>query len=183
MQSAAPAPPLSSASEPAWLARLPAGRDLDRDELRALARAIGDERGSWQEQVRHEPERRHFVQLHRDPNVDVWLICWTNQQETGLHDHDVSSGAVHVCSGSLVEDRLESRDGVLHRASIVRPAGRTFDFDSSHVHCVRHPDGAAPAVSIHVYSPALWRMGYYEIGPDGLLRRSSISHAEEMLAG
>jgi hypothetical protein len=35
-------------------------------------------------------------------------------------------------------------------------------------------------VSIHVYSPALWRMGYYDFGENGLLRRTSVSYAEEM---
>jgi hypothetical protein len=33
-----------------------------------------------------------------------------------------------------------------------------------------------------VYSPALWRMGYYEIGDSGLLQRVSVSYAEEIAA-
>jgi Cysteine dioxygenase type I len=161
---------------------LPTGRDLDRAELRELARAIARDDAIWAPQVRHDPHARHFVQLHRDPHVDVWLICWTNQQETGLHDHDVSAGAVHVCRGDLVEDRLELRGGALVRVSLDRPEGTTFDFDASHVHCVRHPEDTPAAVSIHVYSPALWRMGYYDMGADGLLRRTSVSYAEETLA-
>jgi hypothetical protein len=165
---------------PSWLPE--PGRDLARDELRALAASVAADRASWEPHVRHDTEERYFRQLHRDPHLDVWLICWTHQQETGLHDHDVSSGAVHVCRGDLLEDRLELRDGVLERVSIARPAGATFDFDASHVHCIRHPELGAPAVSIHVYSPALWRMGYYDIGDDGLLRRSSVSYAEEVVA-
>jgi hypothetical protein len=182
MPSAAATRQSSSQPDAAPLAGAPTGRDLDRNELRALALAIAHDRGFWEPHVRHEVERRHFVQLHRDVNLDVWLICWTNQQETGLHDHDVSSGAVHVCTGDLVEDRLELRDGLLRRVSAPRPEGTTFDFDSSHVHCVRHPEGKPPAVSIHVYSPALWRMGYYDVGANGLLRRSSVSYAEETAA-
>jgi hypothetical protein len=44
---------------------------------------------------------------------------------------------------------------------------------------VRH-GGAGPAVSIHAYSPPLWRMGAYEVQHDGDLRRHSISYAEEL---
>jgi hypothetical protein len=33
-----------------------------------------------------------------------------------------------------------------------------------------------------VYSPALWRMGYYGVDERGLLRRTSISYAEETAA-
>ena len=58
-------------------------------------------------------------------------------------------------------------------------AGDVFDFDASHVHRMRQ-DSAASAVSIHAYSPPLWRMGSYAVEPDGTLRRESISYAEEL---
>jgi hypothetical protein len=54
-----------------------------------------------------------------------------------------------------------------------------FDFESSSIHGLRHVPGEPPATSIHVYSPALWRMGYYEPGETGL-RRTSITYADEM---
>ena len=168
--------------DPHWLAGVPENRDLDRTELRRLARAVAADRQAWSHLVRRGTSRRHFVQLHRDPHLDVWLLCWTDDQETGLHDHDLSSGAVYVCQGALVEERLELCDGAFTRAKVRRPQGSTFDFDASHVHCLRHPGGPGLAVSVHVYSPALWRMGYYEIGEDSALRRISVSYAEELRA-
>ena len=38
----------------------------------------------------------------------------------------------------------------------------------------------ALAVTIHAYSPPLWRMGAYEVLPTGELRRWSLSYAEEL---
>jgi Cysteine dioxygenase type I len=165
-----------------WLEHVPEGRDLDREELHRLAVAVAGERGTWAHLVRRDANRRHYVQLHRDPHLDVWLLCWTDEQDTGLHDHDLSAGAVHVCEGELVEERLELRAGVFTRVAVPRHAGATFDFDASHVHCLRHSGDSRLAVSIHVYSPALWRMGYYEIGDDSVLRRVSVSYAEELRA-
>ena len=176
------AQPASSPVGSDWPTVLPVGHDLDRAALRDLVTRIGRKPEEWQHLVRHDSERRHCVQLHRDPHLDIWLLCWSHEQETGLHDHDLSSGAVYVCRGELVEDRLEQRDGHLERVSVSRAEGEAFDFDSSHVHCIRHPEESAPAVSIHVYSPALWRMGYYDVGADGLLRRLSVSYAEELTA-
>jgi hypothetical protein len=167
-------------ADPPWLSDIEGGRDLGRAELRKLAAEIAQRSSTWRFLVRHDPKERTYVQLHRDAHLDVWLLCWANDQETGLHDHDLSSGAVHVCEGELVEDRVELREGALQRVSVTRAAGATFDFDSSHVHCLRHSEGAASAVSIHVYSPALWRMGYYDVDENGLLRRVSVSYAEEM---
>jgi hypothetical protein len=36
------------------------------------------------------------------------------------------------------------------------------------------------AVTLHAYSPPLWRMGSYEVLSTGELRRWSLSYAEEL---
>ena len=123
----------------------------------------------WRPYVRHDAEARFYQQLYRDPNLDVWLICWVDGQNTGYHDHDRSSGAVCVCDGMLLEDwfRVEE-DGWVRERTTEHGAGGRFDFDASDIHGVRHPGpDAPPATSIHLYSPALWRMGHYEPGPRG----------------
>jgi hypothetical protein len=145
-------------------------------ELRDLVSRIAADPQQWRPLVCFDTAERHFAQLWRDDQVDVWVISWANGNDTGFHDHDVSSGAVAVVEGELVEERLvvDGAPRVLrHRA------GETFDFDASHVHRMRQ-DAAAPAVSVHAYSPPLWRMGTYEVAPDGTLRRRSISYAEEL---
>jgi len=62
--------------------------------------------------------------------------------------------------GEVIEERL-----VLGGAPIRlhHRAGEVFDFDAAHVHRMRQ-DSDAPAVSIHAYSPPLWRMGAYAVG-------------------
>ncbi len=40
--------------------------------------------------------------------------------------------------------------------------------------------GAVAVVTIHAYSPPLWRMGAYEIRSEGRLLRHSVSYAEEL---
>ena len=161
------------------VSRLPGDRDLDRSELVELATAIGKAAELWQHHVRHDPGERVYVQLHRDPHVDVWMICWLDDQKTGYHDHDLSSGAVYVCEGTLVEDRFHFGARGLNHASRKRHPGRAFEFDAAYIHGVRHA-GGAPATSIHCYSPPLWRMGYYDVGEDGRISRRSASYAEEL---
>jgi predicted metal-dependent enzyme (double-stranded beta helix superfamily) len=167
----------------AWLAeRVPADRDLDRGELAQLAAEIAGTTELWSPYVQHDSAARFFQQLYRDPNLDIWLICWVAGQGTGYHDHDRSSGAVCVCEGSLLEDwfRVEE-DGWVRERTREHHAGEGFDFDAADIHGVRHPGGdAPPAASIHVYSPALWRMGHYEPGPRGM-RRVGQTYADELL--
>jgi hypothetical protein len=159
--------------------RFPTGRQLTQPELRDLAAAVGEAPHLWRNLVRHDPEQRQYTRVYRDPYLDIWLICWTNQQDTGYHDHDLSAGAVNVVEGELVEDRFEFGDGGLHERSTVHEPGSIFDFAASHVHRLRHQRGTV-ATSLHVYSPSLWRMGYYDRDEHGLLTRTSISYAEEL---
>jgi hypothetical protein len=162
-------------------ARVRAGHDLERQELLDLAIGIGGERSLWQHHVRLSEAERHYVQLYRDPNVDVWLICWAGGQDTGYHDHDRSQGAVFVCDGVLFEDYFHrDEDGWIREKTNRHDAGGSFDFDSTYIHGVRYADGE-PAVSVHCYSPALWRMGHYEPDESGVLRRVAMTYADELL--
>ena len=137
-------------------------RDLDRRELRELVDAHRRRpRARGGRSCADGVPERHFEQLWRDDHVDVWVISWMNGNDTGFHDHDVSSGAVAVVEGEIIEERLVV-GGPPRR--LPHAAGETFDFDASHVHRMRQ-DSDAPAVSIHAYSPPLWRMGTYATGP------------------
>jgi hypothetical protein len=164
-----------------WIhARVPEDTDLDRQALAQLAVDLGRAPRFWKRFVRHDPNTRYFFQLYRDPHLDVWLICWLDAQDTGYHDHDVSSGAVYVCQGTLLEDHFErGADGWIREVTTAHHAGSCFDFDASYIHGVRHA-GGPPATSVHAYSPALWRMGHYEPGMTGALGRVSITYADEL---
>jgi hypothetical protein len=154
----------------------PAGRDLDCGELRELVARIAADPQRWRPLVRHGAANRTFEQLWRDEHVDVWVISWAKGNDTGFHDHDVSRGAVAVLEGEIVEERLAVGGPV---RALRHGAGQTFDFDASHIHRMCQ-DRDTPAVSVHAYSPPLWRMGTYAVGPDGILRRQSVSYAEEL---
>ncbi len=170
----------------AWLTeRLPDDRPLDRGELREVAGALGARHELWEDLVHHDPADRYYIQLHRDPHLDIWLICWVNQQDTGFHDHDQSQGAVYVCDGVIAEDRFTVTAEGLLETTLERRPGDVFDFDATYIHRMRHPEApdSVPATSIHCYSPALWRMGYYEPDEAGNLNRNSITYVDEMGPG
>jgi len=157
----------------------PRGRDLSEDELRAVAQAVAARPELWSEHVRHDAEQRTYAELLRDAHLDVWLICWSEDHDTGFHDHDLSAGAVAVIAGCVREERLVLGRPV--RAPFARTvrAGSTFAFGASDIHRVLHA-GEGPAVTVHAYSPPLVRMGAYVVEDDGRLRRHAISYEEEL---
>jgi predicted metal-dependent enzyme (double-stranded beta helix superfamily) len=160
--------------EQSWRATLP-DRPLERSELLELARIVAADPPSWRPHVEFRDDERHYVSLHRDANVEVWVLCWTPSNDTGWHDHDTSAGAVAVTEGELVEHHLAVGAPSL-RTPV--PAGAAYSFGPDHIH--RMTGQARASVSIHVYSPPLWRMGQYAISGTGVLRRTSISYADEL---
>jgi predicted metal-dependent enzyme (double-stranded beta helix superfamily) len=156
------------------LPSLPA-RNLDRDELETLVHQLARDPRRWRELIDYSDEERVFVSLYRDDYVDVWLLCWTPQNDTGWHDHDISSGAVRVVQGALTESN--PRIGGEPAVRVVE-AGEAFSFGPDHIH--RLTGEQARSVSIHAYSPPLWRLGQYAITDDGVMRRQSISYADEL---
>jgi hypothetical protein len=129
----------------------------------------------WHGLIGFAADGRHYVSLHRDDYVDIWLLCWKHVDDTGWHDHDVSSGAVRVVEGALLESN--PRIGG-EPATRVVPAGASFAFGPDHIHRLAGRNDRS--VSIHAYSPPLWRLGQYSISDDGVMRRVSVSYADEL---
>jgi hypothetical protein len=142
------------------------GRDLTPDELRDLVVSLAGDPDRWAHHVGFDDDERVYASLHRDAHVDVWLLCWTPANDTGWHDHDISSGAVSVVAGELVENNL--RVGSECREARVG-AGESFSFGADHIHRLNGAEKGT--VSDHAYSPPLWRMGQYAVDDEGVLRR------------
>jgi predicted metal-dependent enzyme (double-stranded beta helix superfamily) len=150
-------------------------RDLGRVELEALVDALAARPDLWRHLVRESPDHRYYVRLLLDEHVEIWLICWSPAQDTGFHDHAGSRGAVAVVAGAVTELLLGVRGSNPVR---VHAHGGRFSFGASHIHDVQHAAGA-PAASLHVYSPPLGEMGFYDVAEDGTLGRRSGDHQEE----
>jgi predicted metal-dependent enzyme (double-stranded beta helix superfamily) len=93
---------------------------------------------------------------------EAFVITWPVGGAVDLHDHGDSAGAVIVVSGSLVETVVgHGEDGALVTATKPLATGARMQFAPGHVHDIANL-GPAPAVSIHVYSPVLSSMTFFE---------------------
>jgi hypothetical protein len=151
------------------------GRVLRPRELRHWVAGLARRAGLWEPLVRHDTGKRHYAPLYRDSDIDVWVLCWNVRDDTGWHDHDVSSGAVAVTRGAVTEATPRMSGEPVTR---LVPAGRVFAFGPDHIH--RMSGAVDGSVSIHAYSPPLWRMGQYSISAAGVLRRRTVSYADEL---
>ena len=81
------------------------GMSLSPEELERFAAGLAAAPERWQHLVRHD-DQRVYEQIWDDEEVNAWLICWSEDSDTGFHDHDDSAAGITVVSGSVREDRL-----------------------------------------------------------------------------
>jgi hypothetical protein len=104
------------------------------------------------------PGGRWHVRLRVTDHYDVWLIGWGVDSRVELHDHGDSAGAISVVHGTLVEHTPRPAGGFRFYAITT---GDLHTFDAGLRHDVLN-EGPDAAMSVHVYSPPLTSMTYYD---------------------
>lgn len=141
--------------------------DVRLDHL-AVAAGFAAAPERWPVAPRFNPVDRWYHRLHLADDHEVWLLTWLPGQGTDWHDHGGSAGAFHVFGGVLTEETVTITDGRPPRVTsreLGEGAGRRFG--SHHVHRMTNRSNL-PAVSVHVYGPALATMTKYRVSAEGL---------------
>jgi quercetin dioxygenase-like cupin family protein len=130
------------------------------------------------EHIRDADERCWEV-VRRVDEYEAWLIGWPPGGRVHFHDHGRSGGSVLVLDGALLEltPYLCSDDSLRLERHRYR-AGAFFAFERGHVHDLVNED-RRPAVSLHVYSPRLESVTYFDLGPRGILERETRRPVED----
>jgi hypothetical protein len=146
--------------------------DSRTDHLAIAARHATPDR--WPVAPRFDAADRWYQRIAVAPGYEVWLLTWLPGQGTGLHDHGGSAGAFQVVAGTLTEDVVAGPDDPggpagppvrITARELGEGAGRRFG--SRHIHRITNR-ASRPAISIHVYGPALTSMTRYRVGARGL---------------
>jgi predicted metal-dependent enzyme (double-stranded beta helix superfamily) len=133
----------------------------------ALAQSFARDPHAWPIEPQFDRDNRWYACLAEDPDAQVWLLTWLPGQATDLHDHGGSAGAFVVVSGVLTEETVaRTPSGIVHTRDVVTP-GHGRRFGARHVHRITN-GGRVPAISIHVYGPALRAMTRYRLDGDHL---------------
>ncbi|MGC4806335.1 cysteine dioxygenase [Micromonospora sp. DT233] len=140
-------------------------------DLLAVAGRFAADPTGWPVALRFDAHQRWYARLAVGADHEVWALSWLPGQGTELHDHGGSAGAFLVVDGALTEETVSA--GRLRPRRLAAGAGRRFG--ARHVHVVTNRDDR-PAVSVHVYRPALTRMTHYRL-VDGRLRVAEVAEA------
>jgi len=135
--------------------------ELGPAEQLALAHCLAPSAAVWW--ASHRPARRIWDLMVASQHYEAWVIAWPRGGAIELHDHGGTQGAVVVASGELTETVVvEGAGGRVETDTAVLPAGSSITIGSARIHDIVNL-GPNPAISVHVYSPRLASMTYYDI--------------------
>lgn len=158
-----------------------ARRSLDPIDPAAIARTLAPAT-RWPGPLA-EVGRRSWRLLAATPQFDAWVIAWPQGGHVSLHDHGPSRGALAVVQGTLAET-VPWRDDA-GRLTLVRhdlPVGSLLSLEMGHIHDVTN-SRPETAVSLHVYSPPLTSMTYYDMTGGRTLQARSMRKARQWKTG
>ncbi len=148
--------------------------------LSSTARRLAATPGIWRPRIQWDAGERWYALLAADEDSEAWLLGWPVGGGIELHDHGGSSGAICVVEGILTETFVDAGDGLTAGGSLRRrrlPTGTLVPFGPGHIHDVVN-NSSRLALSIHLYSPRLRSMTFYDHGPGSVLSAVRTEHSE-----
>lgn len=101
--------------------------------------------------LRYGHSERWWARLALTSGVELWLLSWLPGQGTGPHDHGGAAGSFTVLLGELAEDYRYPGGPI---RGLGHTVGSAIGFGAGRAHDLRN-SSAAPAASVHAYSPPL----------------------------
>lgn len=137
------------------------------EDQRALLAALATTQVDWSlfgQHLAFDPECYVRRRLFLNESWEMLLLCWLPGQKTAIHDHGASWGATLVLTGDLVESQYrwegEGRP-MRHRSDNALGTHQITVETHDTIHVVSNR-GAAPAASLHLYSPPLTYLHAYD---------------------
>ena len=99
---------------------------------------------------------------------DVWLITWPDGTGLEPHDHGDVRSVLQIVDGELTETSSDRRTGAAPTVRTLRRGSVTIA-EPTVVHGLSNRSGA-DATSLHVYSPPLVDVTFFDLRPAGALQ-------------
>lgn len=131
----------------------------------------------WKSLLRIKNQKPQNTLLFQDDYLKVLLIQWDSFQQSKKHGHPNGGGLIKVLSGNLVESLFDTQQpDQLIGKNWLRTESISFVHDDVAQHIVENPSHE-PAVSLHVYAPAIYIPGFVSASKAALRKNKRVGVA------
>jgi rhodanese-related sulfurtransferase/mannose-6-phosphate isomerase-like protein (cupin superfamily) len=145
------------------------------EALLGMASGLALAADAWTSSLETHPDARTGLRILATERYDAWLLWWPAGTAVSPHHHGDSEAAFAVSSGALRETRwLGGR-----REERLLTHGQGTTVGRRVVHDVA---AVVEALSVHVYSPPLARMAFFDDQAENLLLEEPVDPADSAVA-
>ena len=115
---------------------------------------------NWKEYVQFNSDKYNRIRIITEDNFEIILICWKKGQKSKIHDHPENGCLMKLLEGNLCETRY-IREG----NKMIKTCSNNILIDNvsfiSGSHGLHDIEAIDDSVSLHIYSPPLYKPNYF----------------------
>jgi len=98
--------------------------------------------------------------VKRNENLEMLIICWNNNQTSGIHDHPPNGCILKILDGELEENEYINNNKMeLVNKNICKKNSVGYQEGKDGLHDIINKD--IKTVSLHIYSPPNYKLTFY----------------------
>lgn len=100
--------------------------------------------------------------VYTNDDIDILVICWNNNQQSGIHDHPENGCLLRMLQGSIKEDVYVNEENkyTYTKTNYLEYGKVSYKEGKRCIHNI--VNGNQKSVSLHIYSPSNYKTVYYQ---------------------
>jgi len=112
----------------------------------------------WKQFIHENKKKYHKKLIFQNKLMDIYIITWSQNQESPIHNH-AKGGCLHkILQGELIEDLYDHELNKIHETKLKTNQIHYID-DTIGFHKIKN--NQKQSVSLHIYSPSKFKTNYY----------------------
>ena len=114
----------------------------------------------WKKYVKYNNERYNKILILRNEFIELFIICWNENQESKIHDHPLNGCLLKCLERHLIEDIFINKNSKIEYKSSNNITKNNIGYQSGII-LLHKIKSQVNSVSLHIYSPPNFKINYY----------------------
>lgn len=136
--------------------------NLDNNKLYDLKNYVEQYSGDdWKKYVSFTDDTYKKNLVKKNDELEMIVICWNNNQVSGIHDHPSNGCILKVLQGELEEHNYCNINNMLEllNVNLCKENSISYQEGKNGLHNIKNNDNKT--ISLHIYSPPNYKLSFY----------------------
>ncbi len=136
--------------------------NLDNNKLYDLKNYVKQYSGDdWKKYVSFTDDTYKKNLVKKNDELEMIVICWNNNQVSGIHDHPSNGCILKVLQGELEEHNYCNINNKLEllNVNLCKENSISYQEGKNGLHSIKNHDNKT--ISLHIYSPPNYKLSFY----------------------